>query len=60
MKAAAGIVENNQQPVRDFSFLDQLLTSQLYLPVQGEGFQAFITQSQVWQFRLTTAPHLAT
>jgi hypothetical protein len=40
--------------------MDLLLASQLYLPVQREGFQAFLTQSVVWQFRLAAAPYVAT
>jgi hypothetical protein len=60
LKAAANEASDENNPASDFSILDQLLASQLYLPVEREGFQAFLTQSNVWQFKLAAAPNLAT
>lgn len=60
LKAAFSGEEVQSAPAGEFSILDLLLASQLYLPVQREGFQAFMTQSNVWQFRLQATPYVAT
>jgi hypothetical protein len=60
LNAALAGEEVQNPPAGGFSIMDLLLASQLYLPVQREGFQAFLTQSVVWQFRLAAAPYVAT
>jgi len=60
LKVASSGEEIHSAPAGEFSILDLLLTSQLYLPVQREGYQVFLTQSNVWQFRLQAAPYVAT
>ena len=60
LKAATGEEQIEQRPFYDLNLMDQLLSSPNCLPIHREGFQAFLTQSHVWQFRLATSPHLAT
>jgi hypothetical protein len=59
LAAAAGDGEIDRRPVSDLNLLDHLLASPICLPIQREGFQAFLTQSHVWQFRLATSMHSA-